>query len=212
MDKNCLSTWETRVWSPGPGRLHATEQCSLSAITEPSCQPRAVLCNKKCQHSEKPAHHKEEQPLLSTVRESYAQPRRPSTTTKINYFLKEKPKCHFLCMIPKACHGPQVRVETSGWRRVGCICYLFVYYGMASVLLKMSVSIPQSSSGKRVRRELHPTFSKMEWILINTLSSVGSHFLGVLFLWASYYPHKKPQELLSKKVLWIKGKWHHNAF
>ena len=54
-------------------------------------QPRAVLCNKKCQHSEKPAHHKEEQPLLSTVRESYAQPRRPSTTTKINYFLKEKP-------------------------------------------------------------------------------------------------------------------------
>ena len=84
-------------------------------------------------------------------------------------------------MIPRACHGPQGPCGNSGWCRVGCICYLFLYYGMGSVfLLKMSVSIQHCSSGKRVRRELHCTFSKTEWILINMLSSVGSWWLWSL--------------------------------
>lgn len=119
----------------------ATEQCSLSAITEPSCYSLEPCSATRNASSEKPAHHKEEQPLLSTVRESSAQPRRPSTTTKINYFLKEKPRSISalylrLAMDLKYC------VETQAGL-LGAYVIFFVYYGMASVLLKMSVSIPQ---------------------------------------------------------------------
>ena len=50
-----------------------------------------VLCNKKSHCNEKPAHHSEEQPPLTTTRESlHARSKEDPTQPKINKFKKKK--------------------------------------------------------------------------------------------------------------------------
>lgn len=88
------------------------------------------------------------------------------------------------------------RVETQAGAELN-ICYLFVYYGMASVLLKMSVSAPQFQWEEgQEGTPLH--FLKMEWILINTLSSVGSHFSWGAFFVSILLPQKNPKNFWGK--------------
>ena len=85
--RRMLNPWSRRI-------PHAVEQLSPCAATiEPVLQslgtatteatiPRVHAQQRESHHNKKPAHHKEEWPLLAATREKPVQQQRPSTTNK----------------------------------------------------------------------------------------------------------------------------------
>ena len=69
----------------GPGRFYVRRGSKLNAPTTKPRHLESVLCNKRSFLNEKPGHHKEEQPLLTTTRESL----HAATKTQCN---QKKPK------------------------------------------------------------------------------------------------------------------------
>ena len=65
---------------PGPGRCHMP-QSNYASVPQllTRAHPEPVLCTKRSPCSEKPVHCSEEQPLVTTARESLRTARRPST-------------------------------------------------------------------------------------------------------------------------------------